>query len=338
MKVIELCGEHNIEFVCLPPNATDKLQPLDVGLFAPMKSSWKKQLHKYKEEDPNAKLLYKTEFPRMLLELYGNLNPENHLPKAFEKCGLYPLDPAKAMARIPSVESTKEIASHVDMELMKKLEVRRFQQKKKPRGNKIPSGTSYSEVREESEEGVSGMNLNTSFDSEHNDGEETDLTDKETDNEVPDSPGAVSTTSNEEDEPELPDPEAYNPNIQATVAPVRKQSESWIVKGMGKGKGCGGDSRPLVRGSLVVAVYEGQWFIAEVSSNQKDVSSGHKRLSYMGIKGMNTFAWEKEDIFDTPEEDILFSIKNTIIKNSRGYIGLNKEDLTKVEKHMKNLK
>ena len=60
MKVIELCGENNIEFVCLPPNATDKLQPWDVGLFAPMKSYSRKQLQKYKEEDFNTKLLHKT--------------------------------------------------------------------------------------------------------------------------------------------------------------------------------------------------------------------------------------------------------------------------------------
>ena len=126
VKVIELCQENNNEFVCLPPNATDKLQPLDVGLFASMKNSWKKQLTKYKDEDPNAKLLYKTEFSRMLAELYGNLNPENHLPKAFEKCGLYPLNPGKAMGRIPSVESNQDIASHIDRELLKRLEVRRF--------------------------------------------------------------------------------------------------------------------------------------------------------------------------------------------------------------------
>ena len=133
--------------------------------------------------------------------------------------------------------------------MRKKLEVRRFQQKKKPRGNKIPAGTSYSEIpREESEEGVSGMNRNTSFDSEHNDGEDTDVTNEETDNEVPDSPGEV-TTSDDEDKPELPDPEAYDPTIKAI--PVRKQCESWILKGQGKGKGCGDDSRPLVRGCSV---------------------------------------------------------------------------------------
>ncbi len=61
--------EENIQFVCLPPNSTDKLQPLDVGFFGPMKSAWRKQLKAYADQDPTAKLLVKTEFPRMLKEL-----------------------------------------------------------------------------------------------------------------------------------------------------------------------------------------------------------------------------------------------------------------------------
>lgn len=33
VDVIESCRENNIAFVCLPPYSTDKLQPLDVGVF-----------------------------------------------------------------------------------------------------------------------------------------------------------------------------------------------------------------------------------------------------------------------------------------------------------------
>jgi hypothetical protein len=33
LEVISLCRENNIEYVCLPPNSTDKMQPLDVGIF-----------------------------------------------------------------------------------------------------------------------------------------------------------------------------------------------------------------------------------------------------------------------------------------------------------------
>ena len=42
--VIDLWRQHNISFVCLPPNSTDKLQPLDVGVFAPLKAAWRKVL------------------------------------------------------------------------------------------------------------------------------------------------------------------------------------------------------------------------------------------------------------------------------------------------------
>jgi hypothetical protein len=33
LQVIQICREQDIEFVCLPPNATDKMQPLDVGFL-----------------------------------------------------------------------------------------------------------------------------------------------------------------------------------------------------------------------------------------------------------------------------------------------------------------
>lgn len=81
VEVVDLCKEHGIEFVCLPPNSTDKMQPLDVGIFGPMKSSWRKQLRKYQDQDPEAKLLKKTEFPAMLKELVEALNTKQHLPK-----------------------------------------------------------------------------------------------------------------------------------------------------------------------------------------------------------------------------------------------------------------
>lgn len=80
VEVIEQCRMNNIEFVCLPPNATDKMQPLDVGVFGPMKNSWKKMLRNYRRQDPAAKLLQKTQFPRMLLELLETLVPEEILP------------------------------------------------------------------------------------------------------------------------------------------------------------------------------------------------------------------------------------------------------------------
>ncbi len=99
-----------MEFVCLPPNSTDKLQPLDVGIFAPMKRKWREQLQKYAERDPAAKLLMKSAFPGMLKELYESLNTKDHLSKAFERCGLYTINRAKVLEWIPASMQVAEIA------------------------------------------------------------------------------------------------------------------------------------------------------------------------------------------------------------------------------------
>ncbi len=37
-------------------------------------------------------------------------------------------------------------------------------------------------------------------------------------------------------------------------------------------------------GGYVVAVYEGQWFLAEVAGDQKNVRSGYTRPEYLAIK------------------------------------------------------
>jgi hypothetical protein len=61
---------------------------------------------------PTSNLLQKTEFPRMLKELLESLNSEQLLSKAFERCGLIPMNPKKVLELIPSVVRTTEAARH----------------------------------------------------------------------------------------------------------------------------------------------------------------------------------------------------------------------------------
>ena len=88
-------------------------------------------------------------------------------------------------------------------------------------------------------------------------------------------------------------------------------------------------------GSHVVAEYEGEYFLCEVTQNQEDVAKGYTRLSYTTIKGKNSFAWgEKPDLMITLNEDIL--VKDVIPQpiNSRGHFGLENKDLIAVLKKM----
>ena len=65
----------------------------------------------YAKADLSAKLLRKTESPRMLKNLISTLKPEQQPPDGFRKCGLSPVDREQVM---PSIEDSQSIACNVD--------------------------------------------------------------------------------------------------------------------------------------------------------------------------------------------------------------------------------
>jgi hypothetical protein len=73
VEVVELCREANVEFVCLPPNITDKLKP--------MKRARRQQPQNYSDENPAVKLLMNSAFPGMLKELFSSLSTGSNYPR-----------------------------------------------------------------------------------------------------------------------------------------------------------------------------------------------------------------------------------------------------------------
>ncbi|CAG4969499.1 unnamed protein product [Colias eurytheme] len=55
-SVLKVCEENNIAFICLPPNATHILQPLDVAYFRPLKIKWRQALLNWKQSQEGRKL------------------------------------------------------------------------------------------------------------------------------------------------------------------------------------------------------------------------------------------------------------------------------------------
>jgi len=296
-KVIDACRENNIEFVCLPPNATDKMQPLDVGFFAQMKGAWRKQLREYKQKDPTALLLRKTEFPKMLKELVDGLDPQAHLPSAFRKCGLYPLNRQEVLNRIPSIVDSQAIARNLDDTLLKTLELRRFgdQSKKKPRGQKLPPGKSHS---------AQAARRRT----------------------------ARRRTMWRSLARRRP---ARRRTAGRRIAGRRKRRRRAAGRRNWRMRNCLTLTLRPVPSTSVVAIYEGQWFLADVAESQEKVGHGYTRLSYAAIKGNNCFAWAaKPDIMVTLNEDIIHTEVIMVLLNNRGHCGLTKQDLKKVENWM----
>ncbi|CAI6346490.1 unnamed protein product [Macrosiphum euphorbiae] len=104
IKVLQLCDQYNIKFVCLPPNTTHLTQPLDVAFFAPMKKVWRNILTKWKESKTGSKYstIPKDLFPTLLSELINNIktNAGQNLISGFKKCGIFPFNKQTLLDRL----------------------------------------------------------------------------------------------------------------------------------------------------------------------------------------------------------------------------------------------
>ena len=103
LELVQLCEANQIRMVFLPPNSTHLLQPLDVGLFAPLKAAWRKTLSEFKEGPGKfMATLPKWCLPRLLLSVLCIMEPKwAHLCKsAFRTCGIYPVNAEAVLVKM----------------------------------------------------------------------------------------------------------------------------------------------------------------------------------------------------------------------------------------------
>jgi hypothetical protein len=105
-EVLKLATDNDIVFVCLPPNSTHLLQPLDVAFFRPLKTHWRVLLDDYKMKTKRAsKTLTKEAFPGLLAKLCNKIclddSPNASMISGFRKTGIYPFNPEEVFQRLP---------------------------------------------------------------------------------------------------------------------------------------------------------------------------------------------------------------------------------------------
>lgn len=91
LELIHLAREHNVHLMCLPPNLTHIMQPLDVSVFHPLKQAYTKILKEYKI-DTLASNISKAVFPTLLSKLWDISFKPSHLCAGFKTTGIHPLD------------------------------------------------------------------------------------------------------------------------------------------------------------------------------------------------------------------------------------------------------
>ena len=90
--VVRYAKENNVIMLCLPPHTTHETQPLDCGVFAPLKSHWSAVCHDFTQKNPG-KVITKFNFNQLFSEAWLHaIVPSNIIP-GFRTCGVYPFNP-----------------------------------------------------------------------------------------------------------------------------------------------------------------------------------------------------------------------------------------------------
>ena len=103
VDIVRMCEDNNVRLVFLPPNATHLLQPLDVGIFRPLKVVWRTIVTDWRKGDGrNSDSIPKWMFPRLLLQLVLALDEkwERLCVSSFRGCGVYPLNPEHVISKL----------------------------------------------------------------------------------------------------------------------------------------------------------------------------------------------------------------------------------------------
>lgn len=106
-QAIEYCINRKIILLCLPAHTTHLLQPLDVGVFAPLATAYKNHVQRVTRLGASY-TIDKIDF----LELYQQarcdaITPEN-IRKAWQKTGLLPFNPQLILERYPPPEQPQQ--------------------------------------------------------------------------------------------------------------------------------------------------------------------------------------------------------------------------------------
>lgn len=106
---IKLAMDNGIILLCLPPNSSHALQPLDVGVFSPMKNTWRDVLKTWYRES-RLQNVSKANFPFLLRKLFEKIKATNAV-NGFRGTGLYPLNRNAIQHRIIPTEKNPTVAA-----------------------------------------------------------------------------------------------------------------------------------------------------------------------------------------------------------------------------------
>jgi len=100
-EVIRLARDNGILILCLPPHTTHEAQPLDCGVFCPLKAQWRQVVHNFLQSNPG-KIVTKFNFNSIFADAWLHSVTPANVMGGFKTCGVYPFNPAAI--KVPETE------------------------------------------------------------------------------------------------------------------------------------------------------------------------------------------------------------------------------------------
>lgn len=90
---IELAALQKVVLFCLPPSTTHLLQPLDKGVFGPLKSYWSQECQEFLRKHPG-QVVTEYSFMKIFYQAFSRAMSLNNIVSAFRTTGVYPFNPS----------------------------------------------------------------------------------------------------------------------------------------------------------------------------------------------------------------------------------------------------
>jgi DDE superfamily endonuclease len=108
MAFLDWAAQHRIIVHVLPAHSTHRMQPLDVGLFGPLSTAYSKELNNFMFNGTGLVSMTKRFFYTLFKPAFEKAFTEKNIINAFEKTGIYPLDPEQVLGKIRKPEPKPE--------------------------------------------------------------------------------------------------------------------------------------------------------------------------------------------------------------------------------------
>jgi len=105
--VLRFAWAHGVNILGLPPHTTHEMQPLDCGVFAPLKSHWSSVCHDFLHQNPG-KVVTKFNFNSLFSKAWLSAVVPANIVAGFRTCGVYPFS---SSAVNPSPSAQKDAGS-----------------------------------------------------------------------------------------------------------------------------------------------------------------------------------------------------------------------------------